>query len=64
MPLGFLGDVGKSQAYKNVVSSHEANINDKEFSHKYNMGDSSGDHNKYRLTAQDKMIKDFLSCTY
>lgn len=29
----FLDGVGKSQAYENVVSSHEANINDKQFSH-------------------------------
>lgn len=63
-PPGFLDDVGKSQAHKNVVSSHEANINDKEFSHKYNIGDSPGDHNKYRPTVQDRMVKDFPFCTY
>lgn len=37
-PPDFLDDAGKSQAYKNDVSSHEANRNDKQVSYKYDVG--------------------------
>lgn len=49
-PLDFLDGVGKSQAYKSGVSSHETILNDKQILHKYDVNGSPRDHNleKYR----------------